>query len=345
MSCVVVREKVLREYTQNVLIKTGIKIEESKIIADTMIEANLRGVDTHGIVRLPLYVRRIKKGLISKHSQYRIVKKSRSTGIIDAEERSGQVVALKAMRLATRMAKEVGVGLVGIKNSSHFGMAAYFAMEPLNENMIGIVLTQADARVAPFGACRAYVGTNPLSIAIPAGKELPIVLDMATSATTMGDVILAAKSGKEIPPGVALDKEGKITTIANKVEVLLPFGGAKGSGLAIVIDILCGILMGSSFGPHINFGDDFTKPELLSHLMGAINISFFTSINGFKQRVDQMIREIKSLPPAKGFSRVMLPGEKEFQTRKERLRKGIPIPREVFSALQGLEGCYIKDLI
>lgn len=343
MSCIVVKESILREYIQEVLTKTGVEVEDAKIIADTLIEANLRGVDTHGVVRLPAYyLKRIKKGLILKHPKYKVIKKSRSTAIIDADRGPGQVVTLKAIRLAMEIAKETGIGLVGVKNSSHFGIAAYFAMEALKEDMIGIALTQADARVAPFGARKAYIGTNPLSVAIPACKKPPVVLDMATSTISMGKIIFGAKKGEKIPRGVAIDEQGQITTDPNKVVALLSSGGPKGSGLAIIIDILCGILMESSFGPHINFGDDFTKPELLAHLVGAINISFFTSVDGFKRRVDQMIEEIKDLPPCNGTSEVFLPGEKEFRTKKERIEKGIPIVKEIFSELQGLEDCYIK---
>lgn len=341
---IIVKASVLREHVQNILLKAGVKDEDSEIITDTLIEANLRGIDTHGVVRLPLfYLRRIKKGLISRNPQYKIIKKSPSAALLDADRGPGQVAALKAIRLAIEMAAQTGLGFVGIKNSSHFGIAAYFTMEALKEDMIGIALTQADARVAPFGACKAYLGTNPFSVAIPAKEELPLVLDMATSVTAMGKIILARKSGKDIPPGIAINKEGEITTDPNEFEAMLPLGGAKGSGLAIIIDVLSGVLTGSSFGPHIHFGDDFTKPELLSHLVGAINIASFTSVVDFKKRIDQMIREIKGLPVAKGFSEILLPGEKEFKVREKRLREGIPIPREIFSDLQGLEGCYLDS--
>jgi len=343
MKHVKVKAESLRSYAQCVLMKAGLKKEDACIVADTLVEANLRGVDTHGIVRLPLYyLKRIKKGLIKADPDYRVIKKSHSTAVVDADDGPGQVATLRAMELAIEMAKNSGIGLVTIKNSSHFGMAAYFAMKALERDMIGIAMTHADSRVAPFGARKAYLGTNPLAVAIPAEKHFPIVLDMATSVTSMGSIILAAMEEREIPEGLAIDENGHTTTDPKRVAALLPVGGPKGSGLAIIIDILCGILTESNFGNHIHRGDDFSKPEKLGHLVGAINVASFCGPAKFKHRVDQMISEIKSLPPAPGFDEILLPGEREFKTKEERLKKGIPIPQEFFEKLQGLEGCYLE---
>jgi ureidoglycolate dehydrogenase (NAD+) len=342
MHSIAVPAEALRNYAQCVLRKAGIQEKDAYLIADTLVEANLRGVDTHGILRLPLYyLPRIKKGLINTKPNYSIFKKSHSIALMDADDGPGQVAAFHAMQLAMEIAKNSGVGLVAIKNSSHFGMAAYFAMEALKGDMIGIAMTQADSRVAPFGTSKAYLGTNPLAIAIPAEKHFPIVLDMATSITSMGSIILAAMEERKIPEGVAIDEGGNVTTDPRKVAALLPIGGPKGSGLAIVIDVLCGILTGLNFGKHIHRGDDFSKPEKLGHLVGAIQVASFRDPAEFKHEVDQMIFEIKSLPPAPGVNEILLPGEKEFKTRAERLKKGIPIPQELFEKLQGLEGCYI----
>jgi len=180
-----------------------------------------------------------------------------------------------------------------------------------------------------------------LILSLSARKRPPVILDMATSATSMVKLFFGANKREEIPQGVAIDEQGQVTTDPNKVVTLFSSGKLKGLGLAI-IDILCGILMESSFEPHINFGDDLTKPELLAHLVGAINISFFTSVDGFKRRMDQMIEEIKDLPPCNGTSEVFLPGEKEFKMKKERIEKGIPIAKEIFSELQSLEDWCIK---
>lgn len=339
-----IKAKTLRKYAQCVLAKAGLHEEDARIVADTLVEANLRGVDTHGIVRLPLYyLKRIKKGLINRNPKYLVFRKSHSVAILDADDGPGQVATLKAIKLAIEMAKNSGIALVGIKNSSHFGMAAYFAMEALKEDMIGIAMTHADSRVAPFGASKAYLGTNPLAVAIPAEKHFPIVLDMATSTTSMGSIILAAMQEREIPEGLAIDECGKVTTNPKKVAALLPIGGAKGSGLAIIIDVLCGILTGSNFGKHIHRGDDFSKPEKLGHLVGAINIASFCDPAQFKNRIDQMILEIKSLPTVPGVDEILLPGEREFKTKEERLKKGIPIPQELFEKLQGLEGCCLRE--
>lgn len=336
-----VLESYLRKYIEEVLVKSGLSEGSSKIIANTLIEANLRGVDSHGVVNLPNYLRGIKGGSISKNPNYQIERRSNSTAILDADDGAGQVATLKAMKLAREIARVDGVGLVGVKNSSHFGMAAYFAMEALKEDMIGMALTQTDSRVVPFGAKEAYLGTNPIAFAIPAGDCYPLVLDMATSVISWGKVILAAKKKESIPSGLAIDGNGEVVTDPGKAVALPPLGGAKGSGLAIVIDILSGILMGASFGIHINKGEDFSEPRKLAHLVGAIEISSFSDVEQFKQKVDQMITEIKNLPRAPGFQEILLPGEKEFKTKEKRLKEGIPIPKEVFDELQGLEDCYI----
>jgi LDH2 family malate/lactate/ureidoglycolate dehydrogenase len=346
MSYYIVGHDELRRYAEQLLIKLEVNIEDAKIIANSLVDANLRGTDSHGVVRLPMYyVSRIKKGQISKTSKYEIINKKVSVATLDADNGWGQIASLKAMKYATKIAKDTGVCFVGIKNSSHFGIASYYSIAALKEDMIGISLSNAGPDVAPFGAIRSYIGTNPFSIAFPAGKNYPIVLDMATSVMARGKILLGAKRGKKVPYGIAVDKDGKITTDPDKIMTLLAFGGAKGSGIGIAIDILCGILMNSAFGMHVNKVDKAKTDEQLSHLIGAINISCFTDINDFKRNIDQMIDEIKSLPRKRGVKEIFLPGEIELRTKEERMRNGIPISDNIFKELQGLEGCYIDNFI
>lgn len=344
MTDYIVQQVDLREYAEKVLKKLGMKSEEIKIISDSLIDADLRGLNSHGVARLPMvYVERIKKGLISKNSEYKLIKKTGAMAIIDADNGPGQVAAFKAIKHAIKIAKKTGISFVSIKNSNHFGIASYFSMEAARADMIGFALSNAGADVAPFGAIESYIGTNPFSIAFPAEKNYPIVLDMATSVVARGKILLKAKEGENIPPGLALDKNGNPTTDPNQIATLLAFGGAKGSGIGIAIDILTGILMDSPFGIHINRADRFNCNEQLSQSVGALNISFFTDVKNFKKNIDKMITEIKKLRHMGGVKEIFLPGEIEMKIKEERSKKGIPISEDMFNELQGLEGCYIKN--
>jgi len=327
----------LREFCQAVLVRVGLSASDAEILSDSLVESNLRGVDSHGVVRLSHYVKAMKEGSISTAPKLKMRRVAPSGAILDADHGPGQVAALKAMEEAIRLARKTGVGLVGVKNSGHFGAAAYFAMQALNYDMIGIATTQVEADMVPFGAKKPYLGNSPIAIAVPANKELPIVLDMATSTVTYGKILLAAQEGKEIPSDWGVDKEGSPTTDPKKVRGLYPMSGHKGYGLALVLDVLAGILFGSPFGPYVK-GIYFSPsvPQTIGHLLAAINISVFVPVERFKSTVDRMIKEIKALEPAKGFNEVLLPGEKEARTKKKRLEEGIPLEEGICSELRSL---------
>jgi LDH2 family malate/lactate/ureidoglycolate dehydrogenase len=327
----------LRQFCHKVLIKVGLTAGDAEIVADSLVQANLRGVDTHGVMRLPIYVKRMRMGLIAVRPRMELHRTGPATALFDGGNGPGQVVTLRAMEEAIKLAHEAGVGLVAIKNSNHFGAAAYFAMRAIKEGMIGIALSHAEADMIPFGGRKPCLGTNPLAVAIPAGEELPIVLDMATSIVAMGNVLLAAKEGRPIPEGWAVDAEGNPTTDSKKARAVRPVGGPKGYGLAVIIDVLSALLSGAAFGVHINrMYDNFTEPQAIGHFVGALDISRYVPLEEFKRRIDQMIREIKSTPPAEGFVEVLLPGEPEFKTEERRLREGIPLSREVYTELATL---------
>lgn len=337
MSSIKVKANGLKGFCQEVLVKVGLGEIDAQIVADSLVEANLRGVDSHGVMRLPIYVKRMKMGLISTRPQMKLKRTSPSTALLDGGNGPGQVVALRAMEEAIKIAKETGVGFVAVKNSNHFGTAAYFAMRALQDDMIGFAISHAEADVIPFGGRKPCLGTNPIAIAIPTKGDLPIVLDMATSIVAMAKVILAAKEGRLIPEDWAVDTEGNPTTDPKKVQAVRPLGGPKGYGLAVIVDVLSSILTGSAFGVHINrMYDNFSEPQAIGHFIGAINIASYIPPEEFKERVDQMIQEIKSTPPAEGFDEVLLPGEPEAMTEKKRLKEGIPLSKEVYSELKRL---------
>lgn len=333
------RAEDLLNFCTNIFVHIGVEEEKARILSDTMVQANLRGVDSHGVTRTGIYVERIQRGLVDPKAEPEILKESPALALIEAKSAIGQVTSYEAMKLAIKKAREVGTGLVGVRGSNHFGAAAYYTISALKEDMIGIAMSNAPATMAPWGARAPYMGTNPISVAIPAKNRLPIVFDMATSIVARGKIILAAQKGESIPEGWAIDTEGRITTDAQKAleGAVLPFGGAKGSAIAILIDVFSGILTGAAFGPHI--GDlyrNFQDRQNLGHIFAAIDPSYFGDVESFKERVDKMIDEIKSLPPAYGVKEVLLPGEIEFKIEKRRKQEGIPLEPEVEEMLRKL---------
>jgi LDH2 family malate/lactate/ureidoglycolate dehydrogenase len=322
-----------------VLEKAGVPRENAEIVAHSLLAANLRGVDTHGITRLPIYVERLQAGLTKGHARGAVISETPTTAVYDGQDGLGQVVGTKAMRLAIAKAESAGVGLVTARNSTHYGTAGYYAMMALDKEMIGIALTNSPSLMAPWGGKRAFLGTNPLAIAVPAGQEKPFVLDMATTVVARGAIILAAKKGETIPITWGLNKDGEPTTSAKEANegALLPLGGHKGYGLAMAIEILVATLSGGLFGPHIGeLYKNPTRAQGVGHFFGAIRIDRFRPVAEFKADMDAMIREVKAEPLAKGFDKIMVAGEPEFLVEQERREKGVPLSDAVVSDLSKL---------
>lgn len=333
---VIVSAGKLLPFVKNVLMSAGVCDENAQIVADSITKAELFGFQSHGVIRIPHYVRRIKAGSINKNPNIRVVKKNGNTAIVDGDHGLGHAVAFFAMNLAIQLAGS-GVGFVGVKNSSHFGIAGYTAMQAVKKDMIGIAISHTDASVIPFGGKMPAVGTNPLAVAVPTNKEYPVLLDMATSMASLGKILNAKNKGEKIPPDWAVDEEGIPTSNPEKVKYLMPMAGPKGYGLAVIFDILSGPLTGALFGKKLPlmYGD-YDKHRELGHFIGAIKIDNFIPIEEFKQNVGIMIDDIHNTPPAKGFDRVMVPGEKEYLTLLKYEKEGIPIPSETIKELQAV---------
>jgi LDH2 family malate/lactate/ureidoglycolate dehydrogenase len=333
----------LQGFCSTLLQKTEVPLEDAELIAESLVRANLRGVDSHGVARLAIYIERLKKGLVNPRPRITTVRESHAMALLDGDNGSGQVIATRAMALALAKARESGIGLVGIRNSTHFGTCAFFSMMAIDQDMIGIAIANSYATVAPWGSRSRYFGTNPLSVAIPASQELPVVLDMATSVAAWGKIILAAQKGEPIPAGWAMDAEGEVTTDAAQAlkGALLPVGGPKGSGLALVIDVLAGVLTGASFGPDVgDLYQNLDRPQNVGQMVGAIDIGLFGDVAAFKKQIDRIVREIKALPPAKGVSETLLPGEIEIRNQRRREAEGIPLPPGTTGDLQRLASEY-----
>ncbi|MBE0556545.1 MAG: Ldh family oxidoreductase, partial [Proteobacteria bacterium] len=302
----------LRGWTREILQKVGVSRDDAVLFTDSMIEANLRGVDTHGITRmLCVYVERIQKGVMSAKSALTVVREKASTVLVDCHNSIGQVGADRAMRMTIEKAAKTGVAFSAVSHSNHYGMAAYWAMMALPHGMIGFSSTNAPAAMAPTGGRTAMFGTNPFAIAIPAGKELPVVLDLATTVVARGRINLHAKQDKPLDPGWALDERGVPTTdphVALK-GLLAPIGGYKGYGIALAIDFLCGILTGSNYGAHFPgfLADNMEKPTDVGSVFGAVNVESFMDLPEFTAAIDRAIQEIKTSAKAEGVERIYVP--------------------------------------
>ncbi len=333
---VVVRAEELNAFCSETLLRAGLDPPGAEIVAQSLVEADLRGVYSHGVVRLWLYERRLRAGLIRPSPPMRLERTGPATAILYGAHGAGQVVGTRAMAEAIAMARETGVGCVAVTESNHFGIAAYFTMQALAHDMIGLAVSHADSLVAPYGSAKAFFGTNPLSVAIPAGDEEPVVLDMATSVAPIGKVTSAKAAGKPIPPGWAIDATGEPTTDPTKAleGCLLPFGTYKGYGVCLVVEVLSALLAGSPFGPHVPIPFTAVHIQNLGHFFAALDLRRFVDPTVFKARMDRMIREIKALPVAPEFAEILVAGEPEVRCRKARLRDGIPLTAEAVQVLR-----------
>ncbi len=324
----------LRTWTQQIFRKVGVSPEDAALLTDSLIEANLRGVDTHGITRmLCVYVQRIQAGVLKAQTKITVERENASTALLHCHNSIGQVAAARAMRLTIQKAAKTGVAFVAVTHSNHYGAAAYWAMMALPHGMIGFSSTNAPAVVAPTGGRRPMLGTNPFAAAIPAGAEQPMVLDLATTVVARGRILLHAKQNKPLEPGWAFDERG-VPTLDPHVAVkglLAPIGGYKGYGIALAIDLLCGVMTGSNYGTHFPgfLADNMREPTDVGSIFAAVNVESFMDLAEFTSHIDVALREIRSAERAEGVDRIYIPGEIEFEMKAERLAHGIPVPEPV----------------
>jgi L-2-hydroxycarboxylate dehydrogenase (NAD+) len=316
--------------------RLGASEEEADATAEVLAEGDLRGFASHGLLRLPYILRALERGRIIANAKVKVVRETPATALIDGGHGLGHPVAIRAMRLAIEKAKGQGIGAVGVRNSNHFGIAGYYAEMAAREGLIGLVTTTTDALVHPWGGVEPLLGTNALAIGIPA-KPHPVLLDMAMSVAARGKLVEAMKIGKPIPEGWAIDSEGRPTTDPKKAleGALSPFGGVKGYGLALVLELLAGPLVGAATGKEVRGTlepvDGFcTKGDF----MMAINPAAFVPADRFKVQVQKFVAQLKASRKAPGIEEILVPGEPEFRTREKRLREGIPIADEVWAEIE-----------
>lgn len=324
MNTIYVKPEKIEKFVVDLFGKYGVAPEDATCVAKNLIDADLRGIPTHGLTRIPLYTEKIKKDICDPKAKPEIVREFGATAIIDAKNGLGQIASTYAMNLAIEKAKKFGIGFTGVRNGCHYGTAGYYALMAEREGMIGVSTTNSGVFVAPYGGVEKRLGTNPVAVAIPAEKHLPVLLDMATSRVARGKLLVNMKKGVPVPEDWALDIDGNVTTDAKKAfeGILLPLS-YKGYGMAVVIDMLSGVLMGSGFGNVVDTPNDF--PQVGSNFM-AINTEVFCDLEYFKKNVDSLIDEIKDVRKAPDTERVYMPGEIEFDAEKENLSNGgVPI--------------------
>jgi LDH2 family malate/lactate/ureidoglycolate dehydrogenase len=316
----------LREFTKGVFIAAGLPSEDAALEAEVLVWANLRGVDSHGVLRIPWYVELIDRGDMNPRPTIRVERETAATVLIDGDRALGPVVTTVAMRRAIEKARTAGIGWAVIRNTTHQGAMAYYALMAVEAGMAGIAIVCSPPNMAPFGARAAGVHNSPISIAVPAGRHRPLCLDMATSVAAGGKLSLARDKGIPLPPGWALDGAGQPTTDAHQAKILLPFGGPKGSGLAMMFETLTSLMVGNPLlGPALG-GEAGAGRHRQNSVVAAIDVGAFTDLAAYRAEVDRLIDGLRALPRADGITEILVPGEPEDRTTAERERGGVPLP-------------------
>lgn len=316
-------------FIRRCLTAVGMSEPEARVVAELMSEADLNGSDGHGVFRLPQYVQRIQSGGINVQPNIRVTKEEGAMALVHGDDAMGHLVMRYATDLAIEKAAEQGVGWVGVQHSNHAGPAALYAKMPMRRDMIGIYVAVGSANhLPPWGGTELLLSTNPIAVGIPAAEEPPIVLDMATTVAAYGKVKTAAQRGEQMPEGWMMDRFGKpLTDPARAAEgFLIPIGGPKGYGLALVFGLLAGTLNGAAFGKEVvDFNADSRSATNTGQLIAALSIEAFMDVDTFKRNVDGVIRSMHASPTLPGVDAVRVPGERSRQIRLVREQSGIPI--------------------
>ncbi|MEM2575671.1 MAG: Ldh family oxidoreductase [Sulfolobales archaeon] len=320
----------LRKFTALCFMRYGVSPDDAELIADHLVLANLRGVDSHGVIRIPYYTEGIKKGLVKEKAEIKIVNESETTAVIDGGNYLGIPVATRATEIAIKKAKSSGLAAVGARNLGHVGMLAYYTLKIAKNALIGLVTVNAPARVAPWGGAQALFGTNPISFSFPTSGK-PIVVDMATSAIAAFKIRLAALKGEKIPEGIALTRDGRPTTDPKEAYegILLPFGTYKGYAVSLVVEVLSAVLSGGILSKYV-----FNHPSTQGgFFVLAIDPARFRGFDEYLRDIDSLVKLIKACPPTQGFDEVLVPGEPEDRKYEDRIKNGIPIDMSTWKLL------------
>jgi LDH2 family malate/lactate/ureidoglycolate dehydrogenase len=325
----------VQTFVEGVLIGNGVSPSNATIIADCLVQADLRGIDTHGINRIPSYMARIQQGVLDAKASPTLSQITPVVAQVDGNNGFGFLAAHLGMKSACNMAKEFGIGMVSVKHSNHFGMSAWVVQQALDAGMMSLVFTNSSPALPVWGGTDKLMGVSPIACGAPAGKTKPFILDMAPSVAARGKIYKALRRGEKIPSDWAFDAEGRTTTdpAAALQGVMLPMGGPKGSALAIMMDVFSGALSGSAFAGHVTNPYDPSKPADVGHFLIAIKPDLFMSLEDFKERMDYLYQRVIGCNKMTGVDRIYFPGEIEQITKDQRTANGIPYTEGEISSL------------
>jgi LDH2 family malate/lactate/ureidoglycolate dehydrogenase len=333
-------EKV-KKLTADIAGRIGVSPEDAGMLADSLVEADIQGTSTHGVSRLNIYMRRIQKGLIDPGAQLTVEQRRPAVLSVDAGNGLGQVQAMKTLNRLIPLAREYGVASATIRNSQHFGTLSYYCNLAAEKDMILIATTSAEPSMSPAGGSEAYFGTNPIGVSFPTGKGYPVKVDLSTSLVARGNIVVAHRKGEKIPQGWALDPEGNPTEDAGQalLGTVLTMAGHKGYALALMVEAFSGVLSGAAVGSAIgSMYKNMDRKQDVGHFFCLLDIDAFMEVSEFKQRIDRMIDEIKSIRRRPGVDEILVPGERSFRTVRENREKGIRIGEETIGELKTLCG-------
>ncbi|MGQ9695640.1 MAG: Ldh family oxidoreductase [Thermodesulfobacteriota bacterium] len=333
---------ILKDFCKQAYMKVGVPAEEAEIVADLLVRADLRGIETHGVTRLPIYIQRLQKGYVRKVSQITMVKEKGATAFLDAHGSMGHITAYRAMEKAIEIAGQYGIGWVSVKDSGHFGVAGLFPMMALKRDFIGYVCSNSAPMMFPWGGRERIIGNNPLAYALPAQEYQPIILDFSLSVVSSGKLILCRKKGEKIPLGWAFDKNGLPTDDPyagyEGGGSLAPVGGHKGYGLVLVHEMLTAVLTGGKWTKNIKslYEEDPRGIQGTCHSFLALDPECFMGREEFKKNMDAYIKSIKESAKAPGVEEILVPGEPEYRTEQKFLKEGIPLASNTIAELKSL---------
>lgn len=338
----------LKRVVRDIFVSLGLSGFDAETVADVLVTADLMGISSHGVQRVERYVAGIENGAVNVNPDMKFTIDYGAIALLDADNGLGHIAGLKAIRKAIEKARLHGVGLVLVKHSHHYGIAGYYALKAVEEGMIGLSTTNSEALVAYIGSVERYLGTNPIAFAAPRRNPPPLLYDGALSIIPVGKIEVYSKTGREIPSGWVISRTGEILqgdagrvyeAIKSREAAILPlggyleeYGGHKGSGLALIVEIICGVLSGAAWGIHVGYTT--VKNANVGHAFAAIDISKFMDLDLFYDRIEQLINEVKSLKKSPYVEKIWIPGEKAWLTMQTRLKIGIPIHLNILRKLE-----------
>ncbi|KAJ9165737.1 Malate/L-lactate dehydrogenase [Coniochaeta hoffmannii] len=330
-----VRHEDAQAFAQAILQANGVSKDNAAIIASGLVQADLRGVDSHGINRIPSYMSRVRNGVLDPAAKPTLTQVTPVVGLVDGHNGFGFPAAHLAMATAISMAQQFGIGMVSVRHSNHFGMSAWIVRQAVEADMMSLVFTNSSPALPVWGGREKLMGVSPIACGAPAGSGKPFILDMAPSVAARGKIYKALRRGETIPGDWALDGDGKPTDDpARALEgVMLPMGGPKGSALAVMMDVFSGVLSGSAFAGGVTGPYDMSKPGDVGHFLVAIKPDLFMSLDEFKGRMDTLYQRVVSAEKMHGVDRIYFPGEIEQIREEERLRDGIPFVQDEIDTL------------